>query len=630
MACNNTQYWLLSVLSILLTSVVVSSRGESEAKTLLKFKNSLSNNTALNGWDESISMCSGDTVKANWNGVICLDGKFFGLRLEGMGLSGRIDTDILAELPFLGAISLMNNNFEGPMPNINKLGGLRGFFISNNKFSGEIPSDAFSGTRSLKRVYLSNNEFKGKIPKSLGNLPKLAEVHLEGNNFEGPIPPGLSKQNSSSFTGNLNLCGKPLKPCPPSRKRNIPKLAVIVIASVGFALLAIIAAYFFFRRSQSSKHKNAKSIEEDLHITGEASKADPTDDNDYHHYNNYDKKKKKKGRSEKAGKLYFVRNDRERFELQDLLRASAEVLGSGCFGSSYKAVLLSGGPALVVKRYKQMGNVGKEDFYVHMRKLGALSHPNLLPLVAFYYKKEEKLLISDFAHNGSLASHLHGKQSPNQPGLDWPTRLKVVKGVAKGLSYLNKELKLLVPHGHLKSTNVLLDNNYEPLVADYGLLPVVNKEHAQQLMAAYKSPDFTQNNLINNKTDVWCLGILILEILTGKFPANYLTQGKGNNVDLASWVKSVVREEWTGEVFDKEIKGREKGEGEMLKLLKIGMCCCEWDAEKRWDLEHAISKIQDLKERENIDEDENEDGSFYSSSSIATMIEGDFSFSVTK
>lgn len=91
-----------------------------------------------------------------------------------------------------------------------------------------------------------------------------------------------------------------------------------------------------------------------------------------------------------------------------------------------------------------------------------------------------------------------------------------------------------------------------------------------------------------------------------------------------------MREEWTGEVFDKEMKGRAKGEGEMLKLLKIGMCCCEWDAEKRWSLEHADSKIQDLKERDNNDEDENEDDSFYSSSAIATMNEGDFSFSVSK
>lgn len=105
-----------------------------------------------------------------------------------------------------------------------------------------------------------------------------------------------------------------------------------------------------------------------------------------------------------------MRHGTERFELQDLLRASAEVLGSGSFGSSYKAILLSG-PAMVVKRYREMNNAGKDDFYDHMRKLGSLSHPNLLPLVAFYYKKEEKLLITDFAENGSLASHLHGKDA---------------------------------------------------------------------------------------------------------------------------------------------------------------------------------------------------------------------------
>lgn len=110
------------------------------------------------------------------------------------------------------------------------------------------------------------------------------------------------------------------------------------------------------------------------------------------------------------GKLYFVRNGIERFELQDLLRASAEVLGSGSFGSSYKAVLLSG-PAMVVKRFRQMSNVAKEEFHEHMKRLGRLSHPNLLPLVAFYYKKEEKLLISDFIENGCLASHLHSKFS---------------------------------------------------------------------------------------------------------------------------------------------------------------------------------------------------------------------------
>lgn len=108
-----------------------------------------------------------------------------------------------------------------------------------------------------------------------------------------------------------------------------------------------------------------------------------------------------------TSKLSFVREDRQQFDLQDLLRASAEVLGSGNFGSSYKAVLMDG-QAVVVKRYKQMNNVGKEDFHEHMRRLGRLVHPNLLPLVAYYYRKEEKLLVFDYVQNGSLASHLHG------------------------------------------------------------------------------------------------------------------------------------------------------------------------------------------------------------------------------
>lgn len=107
------------------------------------------------------------------------------------------------------------------------------------------------------------------------------------------------------------------------------------------------------------------------------------------------------------GKLSFIRDDRDKFGLQDLLKSSAEVLGSATFGSSYKATI-TGGQTLVVKRYRQMNNVGREEFNEHMRRLGTLSHPNLLPLVAYYYRREEKLLISDFVENGSLASLLHG------------------------------------------------------------------------------------------------------------------------------------------------------------------------------------------------------------------------------
>ena len=113
------------------------------------------------------------------------------------------------------------------------------------------------------------------------------------------------------------------------------------------------------------------------------------------------------GRRDEHGKLVVVQEGRARFGLEDLLRASAEVLGSGTFGASYKATLLDG-PALVVKRFKEINGVGRGDFAEHMRRLGRLAHPNLLPVVAYLYKKEEKLLVTDFMVNGSLAHVLHG------------------------------------------------------------------------------------------------------------------------------------------------------------------------------------------------------------------------------
>lgn len=205
------------------------------------------------------------------------------------------------------------------------------------------------------------------------------------------------------FHAGNNVCGKPLRPCKNSKKLNKRKIIIIAIASLVVVLAIIIIASFVLRtrRRSKNKFKNHQVNKTDKKTTHKANV------NEIQLY-----KEENYKRTDNGGKLHFVRTDRERFELEDLLRASADVLGSGSFGSSYKAMLV-GGPAVVVKRFKEMSNVGKEDFHSHMRLLGSLSHPNLLPLVSFYYKKDEKLLITDFAANGSLASHLHGNHFIN-------------------------------------------------------------------------------------------------------------------------------------------------------------------------------------------------------------------------
>ncbi|XAR63776.1 Non-specific serine/threonine protein kinase [Bertholletia excelsa] len=597
---------VVAVVLLLLALESVPSSARSEAEVLVAFKSSLANASSLSGWSPTSTPCEGD--KENWVGILCTANAIWGLKLENLGLSGPIDVDTLKELPSLRSISLMNNSFEGQFPHFNKLPSLRSLYLSNNKFSGEIDSNAFDGMNYLKKIHLENNQFTGMIPISLTLLPRLVEVNLAGNKFEGQIPsiqpdklrsinvannqldgqipPVLSHMAASSFSGNPALCGAPLEPCDSVTKLPVATIVVVAIV-VGAALAAIAAVFVILRQRRQNPQSNVEAPS--VHANKKAAAAEAERKEGSAHST-------ASRRGEMTGKLSFLRDDKERFDLGDLLKASAEVLGSGYFGSSYKAALTTG-KAMVVKRFRHMNNVGREEFQEHMRRLGRLNHNNLLPVVAFYYRKEEKLLVSDYVANVSLAVHLHGNRGSSV--LDWPTRLKIIKGVAQGLSYLYAELpSLIVPHGHLKSSNVLLGKSFEPLLTDYALVPVVNPEHAQEVLVAYKSPEYKLHGRVTKKTDVWSLGILILEILTGKFPANYLQQGKGSDTDLVTLVLSLVREERMEEVFDKDMGSVRNAEEEVMKMLKIGLACAETNMEKRLDLKEAIERIEQVKEKE--------------------------------
>ncbi|RDX91738.1 Pollen receptor-like kinase 1, partial [Mucuna pruriens] len=616
---SSTSFTFIFTSLVFILSLLYAVMSASDRDLLLKFKESLQNTPAsLSSWNASTPPCSdGD---ANWPQVQCYKEYVWGLKLENMMLRGVIDVYSLQELPYLRTISLMNNDFDTPWPDLDKVVGLKTLFLSNNKFSGEIPAQAFQGMKWLKKIHLSNNLFTGSIPTSLASMPRLMELRLDGNKFTGPIPnfqhelksfsvannqlegeipATLHNMPSSSFAGNEGLCGAPLGACSSKKKSPVSIVVVVVLVIVALIVIGGVILLVLCRRR---KEGQAVSTENPSILRSEkkaGSKEASSDEG-----NQRSGTSSHSSRRGDSMKLSFVRDDREQFDMQELLRASAEILGSGCFSSSYKAALLNG-PVIVVKRFRQMNNVGREEFHEHMQRIGRLTHPNLLPLVAYYYRKEEKLLVTDYLHNGSLAVRLHGYQAVGERSLNWASRLKIVKGVAKGVEYLYKEMpNLIVAHGHLKSSNVLLSESMEAILTDYGLVPVVNQELAPDIMVIYKSPEYLQHGRIAKKTDVWSLGILILEILTGNFPANFLQQsGKGSELSLANWVHSVVPEEWSSEVFDKDMEASKNSEGEMVKLLKIALACCETDVDKRCDLKEAVDRIQEVKERDNGEED---------------------------
>ncbi|KAK9059551.1 hypothetical protein SSX86_020255 [Deinandra increscens subsp. villosa] len=581
---------------VLITISIIHLVNGLDSETLIEFKDSLINGQKLTTWIATNTPCNNDT--ANWEGLLCANGTVRGIKLERKALEGNIDTNILSRLSSLVSISFNNNNLKGVFPDFGMLDGMQEIFLSNNRFASEIPANAFKGLKWLEKLDLANNRLIGQIPASLTRLPKLKELMLQGNEFEGEIPKFVQGKLTVANFANNHFRGhipEGLQHLPASQFAGEFRFICIVLKKYvmneyPLTMLDVKSAAVIFAVTILSRRRHHEIPAQVLNLnTRKEGVASPHKGN----------------KTEVSMNLTFLADDEERFDFADLLKSPAAILGSGMFGSSYQTAV-AGRKVMVVKRFKQMNNVGKEEFHEHMKRLSRLRHPNIQPIVAFYYRKDEKLLVSNFADNISLAFHLHGNQSDEVQSLNWPTRLKIIKGAVRGLHNLYINLpSLIVPHGHLKSSNVLLTKNYNPLLTDYGLVPVTNQEHARDLMMAYKSPEYNQLGRISKRTDIWCLGIMILEIMTGKIPANALHQSKENDIDHTDdFISSVTEQEFDINMFDKEMTGFDKSnEGEMIKLLKIGLSCCEKDVNKRMDIKQVLERIEDVREKDGAEED---------------------------
>lgn len=168
--------------------------------------------------------------------------------------------------------------------------------------------------------------------------------------------------------------------------------------------------------------------------------------------------------------------------------------------------------------------------------------------------------------------------SGESKGFDWTSRLGIAAMVAEGLAFMHKELEEEgIAHGNLKSSNILLNHNMEAGISEYGVM--VMEEHPGG--GAPKGL----------KGDVYGLGVILLELLTGKLV-------KSNGVDLAEWVRSVVREEWTGEVFDRSLISEYASEERMVNLLRVAIKCVHHSPEARPTMNQVALMINTIKDEE--------------------------------
>ncbi|XP_073051241.1 probable inactive receptor kinase At2g26730 [Primulina eburnea] len=293
-------------------------------------------------------------------------------------------------------------------------------------------------------------------------------------------------------------------------------------------------------------------------------------------------------------------------KLEDLLKAPAELLGRGSHGSVYKVACGPQGKSLAVKRIKDWAISGIE-FKQRMSRLNQVKHPHVLPAIAFYSSRQEKLLVYEYQQNGSLFRLIHDDGNHRRQQFDWSSRLTAAAAIADALAFMHEELKNeKIPHGNLKTSNILLTNNMEPCISEYGLT-LVNQEASDTLQG------HEEGGSMIFKADTYAFGVILLELLTGRQVLN-------NGMDLASWVLAVVREEWTVEVFDKNLIREGASEERMVNMLQVAIKCVNKSAEARASMNQAALMISMIRE----DEDKSMD---VSELSITRSFIDDYNFS---
>ncbi|XP_051148824.1 protein NSP-INTERACTING KINASE 3-like [Andrographis paniculata] len=537
-----------------------------EVVALISIKKSLSDPyNALESWDiYSVDPCS-------WRMITCSsDGYVSNLGLTGLSLSGALSPGI-GNLTGLQSVLLQNNDISGSIPEtIGKLEKLRTLDLSNNKLSGDIPNSIGSLT-NLNYLRLNNNSLTGNVPASLSEIESLRLVDLSFNNLSGSVP----KVSARTFkiVGNPLLCKQtpqnncsdvypePLSFPPKAVKESGAKhhVGIAIGASFGCLLAVIMLCGFIlwwrYRKNQRIFFDINDQYNQDAHLG---------------HL-----------------KRYSFRELRAATEQFD----SRNILGKGGYGVVYKG-RLNDGTVVAVKWLKDYNTAagGETQFRTEVELISLAVHKNILRLCGFCSTENERLLVYPYMPNGSVASRLK-ENTHGRPVLDWSRRKRIALGTARGLVYLHEQCDPKVIHRDVKAANILLDEDFEAVVGDFGLAKLLDREDSHVTTAVrgtvgHIAPEYLSTGQSSEKTDVFGFGILLLELITGE---KAVTDKKGVILD---WVRKLHEEGKLSLMVDRHLRNEFEA-AELEELVEVALLCTQFNPWRRPTMSQALRMLEE-------------------------------------
>ncbi|KAL5809948.1 hypothetical protein ACOSQ3_026645 [Xanthoceras sorbifolium] len=578
------------------------------------------------------------------------------LVLPGNAFSGPVPTQI-GNLKYLQVLNLSRNLFNGSIPSsLVQCKRLKKLLLDHNNFTSSLADGFGTNLMSLQKINLSFNKLSGLIPDNIGSLPnlndildlshnlfngpipaslgKIAEkvyIDLSYNNFSGPIPQndGILNLGPTAFIGNPSLCGPPLKiSCPPGTSDPYSKplpsdpsqiksgkvhhsssctvITIVVIAMVmGICIIGLLLHYRHKKSSACNwrgENVGGCRFEEKLKIGKEIF---------CFTRNNVETL------SENSEQYEFVPLDLQvDFDLEQLLTASAFLLGKSRIGIVYK-VVLNNRPAVAVRRLGQGGSQRFKEFQTEVEAIAKIRHPNIVSLRAYFWSVDEKLLIYDYIPNRDLATAIHGKSGMIyfRP-LSWPIRLRILKGIAKGLAFLHEFSPRRYVHGDLRPSNILLGERMEGHISDFGLSRIADiaeesvavqweqmKNGTPQqsspyeltpinttmTRSCYQAPEASKVRKPTQKWDVYSYGVILLEIISGKFP---VIQIGSLEMDLVQWIQLILEDrKAVTDVFDPFLANDPDKEDEIVAVLGIALGCINKSPDKRPSMKSVCDSL---------------------------------------